>query len=188
MYPLSPAVAPALRAHLDAQAAFINDLSKVLLRSFQQMCALNIELAQTLLEEATLASRQVLAAQRQSDVLGAAAARAQPATDKLRQYQEALARLAAEAQVELARVAGQHVQNTTRSAREVVDEVARQSADEAERTLRMQQEALRPGADNSARAKGASGANGTHGASPGKGQEGGRHAGAQAQPGAGDRH
>lgn len=49
----------------------------------------------------------------------------------------------------------QHVQNTTRTARAVVDEVARTSAEEAERGIRSQQEALRTMTDPFTRADGA---------------------------------
>jgi phasin family protein len=143
MYPFPQSVTPAVRTHMDAQTAFVNDMSKSLFRSFQQMVELNIQLAQTLLEETTLTSQQVLSADRQSEVLSAAQSRTQPATEKLRSYQQHISRLASDAQVELARVAEQHVQNTTRTARALVDEVARTSAEEAERGIRTQQEAMR---------------------------------------------
>ena len=55
MYPFPQSVTPAVRSHMDAQAAFVNEMSKSLFRSFQHMCDLNIQLAQTLLEETTLA-------------------------------------------------------------------------------------------------------------------------------------
>ena len=37
-YPFPPSVTPAVRTHLDAQAAFMNDMSKSFFKSFQQMC------------------------------------------------------------------------------------------------------------------------------------------------------
>lgn len=155
MYPFPQSVTPAVRTHMDAQTAFVNDMSRSLFRSFQQMCELNIQLAQTMLEETTLASQHVLSVDRQSELLGAASARAQPATEKLRAYQQHIARLASEAQVELARVTEQHVQNTTRTARAVVDDLARTSAEETERGIRTQQEALRTMTDPFARPDGA---------------------------------
>lgn len=136
-------VTPAVRSHMDAQTAFLNDMSKAMFNSFQQMCDLNIQLVQTLVEESTLAGQQVLSADRQSSILSAASARAQPTTEKLRSYQQHAARLAADAQVELARVTEQHVQNTTRTARALVDEMARTGAEETERSIRSQQEAIR---------------------------------------------
>jgi phasin family protein len=140
MYPFSQSVNPAMRTHLDAQTAFINDVSKSLFQSFQQMCDLNIKLAQTMLEETTLTSQQMLTADRQTDLLSAAASRAQPASEKLRAYQQHISRLAADAQVELTRVTEQHAQNTARTARALADEVARTATEETERGLRKQQE------------------------------------------------
>jgi phasin family protein len=147
MYPFPQTIAPAVRTHIDAQTAFLNDMSKSMFSSFQQMCDLNIQLVQTMLEETTLASKQVLSADRQSELLSAATARTQPATEKLRAYQQHIARLAADAQVELARVTEQHVQNTTRTARALADEVARDASEQTERGLRAQQETVRQFSD-----------------------------------------
>ena len=145
MYPFPQT--PAVRTHMDAQAAFLNDMSKSIFHSFQQICDLNIQLVQTMLEESTLASHQVLSADRQTELFTAASSRAQPATEKLRAYQQHVSRLAADSQVELARVTEQHVQNTTRTARALVDEVARTATEETERNIRTQQEAMRNAAD-----------------------------------------
>jgi phasin family protein len=143
MYPFSNSVTPAVRTHMEAQMSFLNDMSKSLFRSFQQLCDLNIQLTQTMLEETTMAAQQALTADRQTEVIGAAAARAQPATDKLRAYQQHISRVAADAQVELARVTEQHVQETTRTARALADEVARVATEETERNMRSQQETMR---------------------------------------------
>lgn len=147
MYPFPQSVSPAVRTHMDAQTAFLNDMSKSVFRSFQQMCDLNIQLVQTMLEESTLAGQHVLSADRQTELFTAASARAQPATEKLRAYQQHISRLAADAQVELARVTEQHVQNTSRTAHALVDEVARTAAAETERNIRNQQEAMRNATD-----------------------------------------
>jgi phasin family protein len=143
MYPFPQSVAPAVRTHVDAQTNFVNDISKSLFRSFQQIIDLNIQLTQTLLEETALTSKQVLSSDRQSEILSAATSRAQPATEKLRAYQQHITRLAADAQAELARVAEQHVQNTSRTARALADEVARDATEQTERSIRAQQETLR---------------------------------------------
>src|SRR5688572_1556314 len=114
MYPFPQSVTPAVRTHMDAQTAFLNDMSKSMFRSFQQMCDLNIQLVQTLVEESTLVSQQVLSADRQTEVFTAASVRAQPASEKLRAYHQHVSQLAADSQAELARVTEQHVQNTSR--------------------------------------------------------------------------
>ena len=179
MFPYPQAVNPAVRTHVDAQTAFLNDLSKSMFRTFQQMIDLNIQLTQTLLEETTLASKQVLSADRQSELLSAATSRAQPASEKLRAYQQHITRLAADAQVDLARVTEQHVQNTTRTARALADEVARDATEQTERSLRAQQESVRQFADPFARAG--------DGAAPqpqsGPSDEGSEHASSFAQAG-----
>jgi phasin family protein len=147
MYPYSQAVTPAVRNHLEAQTSFINDLSKSVFRSFQQVIELNIQLAQTLLEEGTTASQQLLTSERQTDAIGAAASRAQPATDKLRAYQQHISRVAADAQVDLTRVTEEHVQKTAQTARALADEVARVAQEETERGMRKQEETLRQFSD-----------------------------------------
>lgn len=154
MYPFPQfpqSIAPAVRTHVDAQTAFLNDMSKSVFKSFQQMCNLNIQLVQTMLEESTLASKQLLSADRQTELLSAATARTMPTTDKLRSYQQHIARLAADAQAELARVTEQHVQNTSRTARALADEVARDASEQTERGLRAQQETVRQFSDPFAR-------------------------------------
>jgi phasin family protein len=147
MYPFAQSVTPAVRSHLDAQISFMNDLSKSMFRSFQQMCDLNIQLAQTLLEETTLASHQVITHQRPTEALSAASVRAQPAAEKLRAYQQHISRVAADTQVELARVTEQHVQETTRTAKALADEVHRAASEETERGIRTQQETMRKFSD-----------------------------------------
>lgn len=147
MYPFSQAVTPAVRSHLEAQTNFMNDVSKSLFRSFQQMCELNIQLAQTMLEETATAGQQMLTSERQTDAIGAAASRAQPATDKLRAYQQHISRLAADAQVDLTRVTEDHVQKTAQTARQLADEVARVATEETERGMRKQEETMRQFSD-----------------------------------------
>ncbi len=143
MFPFSHSVTPAARTHLDAQVAFINDLSKSVAKSFQDLCQLNIQLSQTMLEEGTIAGQQLLTTDRANDVVNVAASRAQPAAEKLRAYQQHVSRVAANAQAELARVAEQHVQETSRTARALADEVARTAVEQTDRSLRKQEETIR---------------------------------------------
>jgi phasin family protein len=147
MYPFSQAVTPAVRSHLEAQTNFLNDISKSLFRSFQQVVELNIQLTQTMLEESATAGQQILTSERHTDAIGAAASRAQPATDKLRAYQQHISRLAADAQVDLTRVTEDHVQKTTQTARALADEVARVATEETERGMRKQEDTMRQFSD-----------------------------------------
>lgn len=173
MFPYSQSVTPAVRTHIDAQVSFINDMSKSLFQSFQQLCDLNIQLTQTMLEEATQTSHQLLTANGQTDVLSAAASRAQPTTEKLRAYHQHVSRVAADAQVQLARVAEQHVQETTRTAKALADEVQRLASEETERSVRNQQETMKKFSDPFMQAYGrGNGASDVRGASMQSGQAG----------------
>jgi phasin family protein len=143
MYPYSKSVTPAVRTHFEAQNAFLNDVSKSIFNSFQQFSNLNMQLAQTLLEETTLAGQQMLTADQHPDVASAVASRAQPVADKLRAYQQHLSSLAADTQVDLSRVTEQHVKETTQTANALAQEVARTSVEDTERNVQKQQESIR---------------------------------------------
>ena len=143
MYPFPQSVTPAIRSHLDAQVTFLNDVSKSFARSLQKFTELNIQLSQTLLEESSIAGQKLLTTDRPVDAINIAAQRAQPAAEKLRSYQQHISRAVADSQVELTRVAEQHVQETSRTARALADEVARVTAQETEQHIRTQQDALR---------------------------------------------
>ena len=97
MFTFPQSVNPAVRSHVDAQFAFLNDLSRSMTRSFQDVFQLNMQLCQTLIEETALISQGLMSTERPNDALTAAASRAQPATDKLRAYQQNLSGLAASA-------------------------------------------------------------------------------------------
>lgn len=142
MFLFSKSDTPAVRAHLNAQAAFLNDMSKSLSRSFQEMCQLNMQLGQTMLEESTIVGHQLLTVDRPADLVSATAARAQPAAEKLRAYQQHLSRVAADSQVEFAKVAEQHVHETSRTARALAEQVANSAAEETDRTVRQQEESM----------------------------------------------
>lgn len=142
MFPYSQSVTPAVKSHLDAQMAFFNDMSRSVFRTAQQFNDLNLQMAQTMLEDVTHASCECLTANRPTDMISAAANRAQPATDKMRAYQQHLSRIAADTQVEISKVAGEHVESTSRTAKALADEVARTAQEEAQRAMQQQQSAM----------------------------------------------
>jgi phasin family protein len=143
MFPFPQSVNPAVQSHLNSQVAFFNDLSKSLTGSFQNIYQANLKLGQTMLEETMLAGQRMLTPGDATDVLGAVTSRAQPASDKLRAYQQHLTRLAADVQVDLARVTQQHVEETSRTAHVLADEVTRAATEATDRNVRQQQEALK---------------------------------------------
>lgn len=143
MFPFSSSVTPAVRTHLDSQAAFFNDLSKSMTGAFQNICQANMQLGQAMFEESVIASQRLLTTRNSSDAFSEVASRAQPAADKLRSYQQHLSRLTADTQVDLARVTQEHVQETARTAHALADEVTRTAVEETDRSMRKQEEALK---------------------------------------------
>lgn len=141
MYPYPESVTPAVRSHLDAQAAFLNGLVQTISGSLQQVFQLNMQLGHTLLEETTSTAQRMLAIHGPADAM-AAAAGAPPATDKLRSYQQQLSQLAATTQVDLSRVTEQHGRETSRTARALADEVSRVAVEQSGKRLRQQEDTM----------------------------------------------
>jgi len=131
MHPFPQSVIPAVYSHLNAQVAFFNELPLALSRSFQQACRLNMQLGQTLIEEAFLVGLYMVPTKRATATLSAAASRTQPTAEKPRADQECLSQPAADAQVDLPRVTEQHVH--------LADEVAAAAAEQTNKSIREQE-------------------------------------------------
>jgi phasin family protein len=147
MYPYSTEVTPAAKSHLDAQFAYINEMSTTLTNSFQHLLDMNIQLGQSVFEEFQVAGRQMLGAASPSEAMSAAASHAQPASRHLSTYRQNFTQAAADIQVELARVSEKHGQETARTAGVLADTVKRAAADETERGIRQQQDTLKNARD-----------------------------------------
>ena len=93
MHPFPQSVIPAVYSQLNAQAAFFNELPLALSRSFQQACWLNMQLGQTLIEEAFLVGLSMVPTKR--------ATATQPTAEKPRADQQCLSQPTADAQVDL---------------------------------------------------------------------------------------
>jgi phasin family protein len=143
MYPFPQSVNPSLRSHIDAQIAFFNELTQVMSRSFQQVGQLNMQLHQALFEEATNVGQRLLTTERPTEAMSAAASRAQPATEKLRAYQQHLSQIASAAQVDLAHVTERNVQETSRTARALADDVTRVAVEETNKSMREQEDTVK---------------------------------------------
>lgn len=143
MSPFFKSVNPVLGSHIDSQFAFCNDFSKSLSASFQSLCEANVKLSQTMFEETMRAAQRMFTTGNANDVLGAVASGAQPAADTLRAYQQHISRLAADAQVDLARVTQQHGEQTSRTAHALADEVTRVATEANERNTSRNEETLK---------------------------------------------
>ncbi|NEX63007.1 phasin family protein [Noviherbaspirillum galbum] len=142
MFYFTQQVAPSTKAHLEAQFAFFSDLSKQMFDAVQKINELNIQIAQTALQETLSSTREVFAAQNPIDALSVATSQVQPAAERLRAYQQHLTDIAARTQAEFARTAETHVPEASRTASAVVDEVARRAAEETQKATDRQKAVL----------------------------------------------
>jgi hypothetical protein len=92
MHPFPQSVIPAVYSHLNAQVAFFNELPLAVSRSVQQACWLNMQLSQTLIEEAFLVGLSMVPTR---------LATATPSAEKPRADQQCLSQPTADAQVDL---------------------------------------------------------------------------------------
>lgn len=138
MFYFTQQMAPSTRAHLETQMAFAAELSKQWFGAFQRFNELNIQIAQSALQDTLSTTREVLSARGPIDALSVAAAQMPPAAERLRNYQQQLANIAARTQVELSRTAEAHVPQTSRTASAVADEVARRAAEATQQASQRQ--------------------------------------------------
>jgi phasin family protein len=135
-------VTPAVKAHMDAQFSLITDMSQKLFDTAQKINELNIQVAQTVMEETITSAQQLLVARDPYEAISIASSQAQPTAEKVRAYQHHLSSIAAGTQVELARTAESHLSETTRTAAAMADEVARRASEETEKTTQRQRAAM----------------------------------------------
>jgi phasin family protein len=145
-------ITPAVQDYMNAQYALFSDMSERTFQSAQKINELNIQVAQSMMEDSLRSVQQVMAAQDPYEAASIAAAQAQPAAEKFRGYQQELTNIAANAQVELVRSAESHFPNASRTAAAVADEVARNAKDQTEKTVARQKSTM----DKSAAAAGVS--------------------------------
>ena len=144
MFPnsISPSLSPALKSHLEAQCNFAAELSRKMFDTVQQLSELHLRRAQDLLQEWSSASQQLLCARDTGEFMSLAAAQVQPGGDKLRQYQQQLGNLVANANVEMNRTAENHLPEASRTAVAFADEVVRKTAEETEKATQRQREMI----------------------------------------------
>lgn len=142
MFPMIDSIKPAVQTHLNAQLSFFHDLTQSLLDSVEKISALNLQLAQGLIENGAQTGRDILTAKRLEDVLTASASQAQPVAEKLRTYKENLAQLATQAQSALTQVAEQHAPETQRTGKALAEEIIRAAAQEGQKAMQRQQGAV----------------------------------------------
>lgn len=138
----SQPVTPAVKAHMEAQFSLLTDMSQRLFDTAQKINELNIQVAQTVMEETINGAQQMMVARDPYEAISIASSQAQPAAEKVRAYQQHLSSIAAGTQVELAKTAESHLSETTRTATAVADEVARRASEETQKTTERQRAAM----------------------------------------------
>jgi phasin family protein len=133
---------PAAKAHLESQFSMITDLMKQVFNAVQKINELNIQVAQTVMEEAITNTKQILSAADPNEALSVIAGQAQPNAEKLRAYQQHLTDIAAGTQVSLAKTAETHIPQTSRTAQELAGEVARKASEDTEKATQRQKAAM----------------------------------------------
>lgn len=142
MLSFSQPITPAVRAHIEAQYALLNDMSQRVFDTAQKINELNIQVVKTVMEESLSNTQQIMVARDPYEAISIAAGQAQPAAEKIRAYQQHLTNIAARTQVDLAKTAESHVPNASRTAAAVADEVARKATEETEKVTLRQKAAM----------------------------------------------
>lgn len=142
MFLFSQALPPSAKAHIESQFTFASELSKQLFTTVQKINDLNISIAQNVLQDTLNGTRDVASAQNPYEALSIAAGQVQPAAERLRAYQQHLANIAANTQVDIAKTAEVHVPATSRTASALADDVARRANEEAQKATQRQKAAL----------------------------------------------
>ena len=111
-------LSPAAKQHAEARLDYYTDLTQAVLQSLRQLAEVNVQFSRDWLETSTAALRTNLATS-PSERAGEAAPSAQAALQKLQAYQQQLAQVATEFQVELKQVVQQHAPQALRTATEL---------------------------------------------------------------------
>lgn len=133
---------PAANAYIQSQMSMYSDLTRQFFNAAQKVNELNIQVTQTLMDEAISNTQQVLTAKDPTEVLSVIAGQAQPNAEKVRAYQQHLTDIAANTQVDLIKSAESHIPEASRTAQDMAKEVQRKAAEETEQVTQRQRSAM----------------------------------------------
>jgi phasin family protein len=131
-------ITPAVKDHMDVQLSFFTDLSKKMFDTAQKVSELNLQLAQELVADMTACNQQLMSAKDPTEFASVASTQIQPCAEKLRNYQQRLSNLIANANAELTRTAETHMPEASRTAAAVADELVRTATEETEKATQRQ--------------------------------------------------
>jgi phasin family protein len=127
---------PALRAHLESQVDFMNEFTQKMYDTLRQLSELNLRLTRQGIEGSIHASREMLSCTDPMQCAQVAMKQIQPATERIRAYQQHLLSVLAGAQANFARSAETRIPEASRSASAVADEMVRQASAGADEVVR----------------------------------------------------
>jgi phasin family protein len=135
-------VPPALKSHLDTQFSFMTDLSNKMFEGVQRLGQLNVQVAQTMMEETINGAHQLAQTTSPTEFLSIVTSQVQPAAEKIRAYEQHVRAISAGVHVELSKTAERHVPETTRTAAAVAEEVVRRGDEETKKVTERQKAAF----------------------------------------------
>ncbi|HEY8102466.1 MAG TPA: phasin family protein [Burkholderiaceae bacterium] len=141
-FSLSQKDSPAANAYFQSQFSMYSDLTKQFFNAAQRVNELNIQVTQTLIDEALSNTQQVLSAKDPTEVLSVIAGQAQPNAEKVRAYQQHLTDIAANTQVDIIKSAENHIPEASRTVQDMAKEVQRKAAEETEQMTQRQKSAM----------------------------------------------
>jgi phasin family protein len=119
---------PALRSHLESQIDFMNEFSQKTYDMLRQLSEINLKLARQMIEGSMHASREMMSCTDPMQLAQAAMKQVQPATERMRVYQQQLLSALAGAQAEFTHAAETRMPEATRSASAIADEMMRHAS------------------------------------------------------------
>jgi phasin family protein len=125
MQPLSDN--PALRAHLESQVEFTNQLLHKTLETVHQLSEINLKLSRQIIEGSIHASREMLACTDPIQMSQVAMKQLQPHTERIRAWQQHVVAMLAGVQADLTHAAEATFPEASRSASAVADEMVRRA-------------------------------------------------------------
>lgn len=115
MHPISLSVAPALRGQLVAQMSFIDDVSRSMFRSVEQLTGVNMRALRAMLDDASTMHPHEWPPFR-ADLAAPSEAAGGPAIDRLGAYHQQISRITVESKNDLERINLAHSIVTCRAA------------------------------------------------------------------------
>jgi len=136
------AQSPALKHQMDSQFSFYSDVFKRMFDGVQKINELNIQVAQTVMDESLTRAKDLMQSPDLQDRLSISAGQVQPAAEKMRAYQQHVENILAETQVGIAKVAESHLPNVTHAVEAVAQEVVQRASEETAKVTQRQKDAV----------------------------------------------